>query len=111
VPDKAARLAGLREVVASADPFTTAELEARASAWLAKEGIELKDVAQPARVALTGRSASPGLYEVMEVLGKERSLARLDRALARLAEGSSGAASPEASSPEASPGAKAPSAS
>jgi glutamyl-tRNA synthetase len=103
VPEKAGRLAGFREVVASADPFTTAELEARASAWLAKEGIELKDVAQPARVALTGRSASPGLYEVMEVLGKERSLARLDRAIARLAEGPSGA--------EGSSGEKAPSAS
>ena len=37
----------------------------------------MKDVAQAARVALTGRSASPPLFEVMAVLGKERSLARL----------------------------------
>jgi len=34
-------------------------------------------VAQPARVALTGRSASPGLFEVLEVLGREPSLTRI----------------------------------
>ena len=39
----------------------------------------MKGVAQPARVALTGRSASPGLYEVMAVLGRDISLARLLR--------------------------------
>jgi glutamyl-tRNA synthetase len=39
--------------------------------------LELKHVAQPARVAVTGRSASPGLFEVMEVLGRERTLIRL----------------------------------
>jgi glutamyl-tRNA synthetase len=40
----------------------------------------MKDIAQAARVAVTGRSASPPLFEVMAVLGKERSLARLTRA-------------------------------
>jgi len=39
--------------------------------------LELKQVAQPARVAVTGRSASPGLFEVMEVLGRDRTLNRL----------------------------------
>jgi glutamyl-tRNA synthetase len=38
-------------------------------------------VAQPVRVALTGRTASPGIFEVLAILGRERSLARLDRAL------------------------------
>ena len=42
----------------------------------AKE-LKLGKVAQPARVALTGRGASPGLFEVMELLGRERTLARL----------------------------------
>lgn len=85
VPDKAGRLGALRAILAEVEPFTTAAIEAAATAWLAREGIELKDVAQPARVAVTGRSASPGLYEVMEVLGKERTLARLDRAIAAVA--------------------------
>lgn len=46
-------------------------------AFLTEKGLEIKNVAQPARVALTGRSASPGLYEVMELLGKKASVARL----------------------------------
>ncbi|MEW5722287.1 MAG: glutamate--tRNA ligase [Thermodesulfobacteriota bacterium] len=43
--------------------------------------IKLGQIAQPARLALTGRTASPGLFEVMDVLGKQRVLARLRRAL------------------------------
>jgi glutamyl-tRNA synthetase len=34
-------------------------------------------------VAITGRSASPGLYEVLEILGKDRALERIDRAIER----------------------------
>jgi glutamyl-tRNA synthetase len=45
----------------------------------------MKLVAQPARVALTGRTKSPGLFEVMEVLGKEKTTMRL-RAGAEIAE-------------------------
>jgi glutamyl-tRNA synthetase len=41
------------------------------------EGIKMGALAQPVRVALTGRTASPGLFEVMEVLGRERTLLRL----------------------------------
>jgi glutamyl-tRNA synthetase len=58
-------------------------------AWLAEQQLEMKDVAQPVRVALSGRTASPGLDEVLAWLGKERSLARLDRALTMVAGGSS----------------------
>ena len=48
----------------------------------------MKKVAQPARVAMTGRTRSPGLFEVMQVLGKEKTLTRLREAadLARSAE-------------------------
>lgn len=42
-----------------------------------EEGIKMGALAQPVRVALTGRTASPGLFEVMEVLGQERTLDRL----------------------------------
>ena len=38
-------------------------------------------LAQPLRVALTGSTASPGIYEVLSILGKERSLKRIDAAL------------------------------
>lgn len=42
-----------------------------------EEGVKMGVLAQPVRVALTGRAASPGLFEVMEVLGGERTLHRL----------------------------------
>ncbi|HET7544651.1 MAG TPA: hypothetical protein VFK05_32505, partial [Polyangiaceae bacterium] len=54
--------------------------------WVEGAGLSMKDVAQPARVALTGRSASPPLFEVMTVLGREKSLSRLARA-AKIAQG------------------------
>jgi glutamyl-tRNA synthetase len=81
VPDKAARLRELRGVLAEAPTWQKEPLESRVTAWLTGAGLELKDVAQPARVAATGRSASPGLFEVLEILGKDRTLARFDHAL------------------------------
>lgn len=75
--DKLQLVHKLADVVEAAPRWVAAELEAAAKAWLESAAIELKDVAQPARVALTGRTASPGLFEVLEVLGRERSLKRL----------------------------------
>jgi len=46
-----------------------------------QEQLKLGQVAQPVRVALTGGTVSPGIFEVMAVLGRERSLARLERVL------------------------------
>jgi glutamyl-tRNA synthetase len=47
------------------------------------EGLKMGQLAQPVRVALTGRTASPGLFEVMEVLGRDRTLFRLRQGLDR----------------------------
>ena len=47
------------------------------------EGMKMGQLAQPVRVALTGRTASPGLFEVMEVLGRDRVLFRLRQGLDR----------------------------
>jgi glutamyl-tRNA synthetase len=41
----------------------------------------MAQLAQPVRVALTGRTISPGIYDVLQLLGKERSLTRLKKAL------------------------------
>lgn len=79
-PDHAPKLAALREKVAAVEPFTREALEAAVTTWLTEAGLQMKDVAQPARVALTGRTQSPGLFEVLEVLGKQTSLARLTHA-------------------------------
>jgi len=48
-----------------------------------EEGIKMGQLAQPVRVALTGRTASPGLFEVMEILGRERTLLRLRNGIQR----------------------------
>lgn len=84
VAENADKLADLRALLEGAS-FDRASLEATVTAWLTEKGLQMKDIAQPARVALTGRSQSPGLYEVLEVLGKDVSLARLKagEALAR----------------------------
>ncbi|MBL8602300.1 MAG: glutamate--tRNA ligase [Myxococcales bacterium] len=84
VAESVGALEGLVEVLSEASDWSVEGLHHRVEAWLAASGREIKQVAQPARVALTGRAASPGLFEVMSVLGKEVSLDRL-RAAARKA--------------------------
>lgn len=51
------------------------------------EGVKMGALAQPVRVALTGRTASPGLFEVMEVLGRDRTLLRLQNGIDRALKG------------------------
>ena len=84
-PESAPRLEALHAFYAGIDVWSEAELDQRTHAWLDAQGLQIKDVAQAARVALTGRSASPGLYVVLALLGKDRSLKRLaaSAALAR----------------------------
>ena len=81
-PDALPVLAGLADVVAKAEPFEAGPIGAAAEAWLASKGLELKKVGQPIRVALTGATVSPPLWDTMEVLGRERALARLRAAAA-----------------------------
>jgi glutamyl-tRNA synthetase len=77
VPAAAAALRDLSDLVERVEPFTAAAIDAAVHAWLTERGLTIKDVAQPARVALTGRTASPGLFEVIEALGRPRAVARL----------------------------------
>ena len=46
-------------------------------------GVKLGDLAQPLRAALTGRATSPGIFDVLEILGREESLARISDQAAR----------------------------
>jgi glutamyl-tRNA synthetase len=77
VPASMPLLRDFAGVIEKAEPWTAQNIEERVVAWLTERGLQIKDIAQPARVALTGRTASPGLYDVIAVLGKERSVARL----------------------------------
>jgi glutamyl-tRNA synthetase len=73
-----ARLGGVRPVLAETAEWTSAALEAAVRSHAEKTGLKLGQIAQPLRAAITGRGTSPGLFEVMEVLGRETSLARID---------------------------------
>ena len=87
VKANASRLRDIASALESVEPWAAPALEAATGAWLAGAGLQIKDVAQPARVALTGRTASPGLFDVLATLGRRRSLDRL-RAAADAAEAS-----------------------
>ena len=72
-----ANLRAIADVLAGVEDFTEAGIGVAVEAWLAERALEIKVVAQPARVALTGRTASPGLFEVIAVLGRDESVRRL----------------------------------
>lgn len=77
-------LAEARRALAEAETFSTAGLEAALAPVL--ERLELKPgkLYQPLRVAITGSTVSPGIFETLELVGREGALARIDAALARL---------------------------
>jgi glutamyl-tRNA synthetase len=75
-------LAAVRSALAAIDSWTEAATEAAVAAVAGSLGLKLGKVAQPLRVALTGRAASPGIGTTLVLVGRERTLARIDRALA-----------------------------
>ena len=87
-PEFAPNLERLAEIVEQTDPFTEDALEIAISTWMKDAELKMKHVAQPARVAISGRTRSPGLYETIILLGKERTLRRLRKGvdLARASE-------------------------
>jgi glutamyl-tRNA synthetase len=63
--------------------WTAPDLEAEVRRFAEGEGLSLGKVAQPVRVALTGRTISPSVFDMMEILGPDESLARLEDCLGR----------------------------
>ena len=76
-------LTKVRDRFAADQTFSKESLEAAFKQIVEEEGLKMGQLAQPVRVALTGRTASPGLFEVIDLLGKPRTLLRLERAIAR----------------------------
>jgi glutamyl-tRNA synthetase len=72
------------EALRGADPFEPAELEASLGRILAEHDVKPGKLYQPIRVAITGTSVSPGIFESLSVLGRERSVERLKAAIQRL---------------------------
>jgi len=82
-PEVAPRLRRLGERVRADAEFSLASLESLTRALSVELGIKAGELIGLMRIALTGRKVSPGIFEVMWLLGKERALARLDQAAAR----------------------------
>ncbi len=71
-------LSALRADVAEIEEWTEENVQAAAKAYAEANELKLGKVAQPLRAALTGTTVSPGIFEVMAILGREETLARLD---------------------------------
>jgi glutamyl-tRNA synthetase len=70
-------LAGAVEALAGVTDWSAAGTEAAVRAFAESAGLKLGKVAQPLRAALTGRSTSPGVFDVLAVLGRDESLGRI----------------------------------
>jgi glutamyl-tRNA synthetase len=73
-------VAGLRELVAAAEPFDPPTLKAAVEAFAAGRGAKLLPVSQTLRVLVTGKEVGFGTFETLAILGRQECLARIDRA-------------------------------
>lgn len=80
-PDAASLLFELSGRLKSVEPFTHEEVEKVFNALVTEKGLKLGKLAQPVRVALTGGTVSPGIFEVLEVMGKEKAIKRIEAAM------------------------------
>ena len=76
-PEGKAALAGVLPVLSSAKDWQAPALEAAVKAHAETAGLKLGKLAQPLRAALTGRTTSPGIFDVLVSLGREEAMARL----------------------------------
>jgi glutamyl-tRNA synthetase len=80
-PDLAGHITALVEALSAATPFDEAQVEAAVRGTASGRGLKAGALIHATRVAVTGRSQSPGLFEVLTWLGPERTRARLTRLL------------------------------
>jgi glutamyl-tRNA synthetase len=71
----------LKEMLGDLSDFSDQEIEKVFMLLMEKYEIKLGKIAQPVRVAMTGATESPGIFDVIEIVGKEKTLRRLDRAI------------------------------
>jgi glutamyl-tRNA synthetase len=83
-PDARTLLRDVAAELAAVEPWTAETTERAVRGFAERHGAKLGAVAQPLRAALTGRTTSPGIFEVLTVLGKSESLGRLADQTARL---------------------------
>lgn len=77
-------LTRLRPQLAAAEPFTAIEAERAVKQFLADEGLKIGDIIHALRVAVTGKAVGLGMFDALEILGRDETLARIDRTLEML---------------------------
>ena len=77
------RLHAAREALEALDSFEPEQVEAALRSVVERLDVKPKEVFQPIRVAISGTTVSPGIFESVAVLGRDETLARIDRALSR----------------------------
>lgn len=82
VPENKSRLTAVRDTFAALEVFDAANLESALKGTATALGVKVGVLVHPTRLAVTGSNAGPSLYHLLEILGKEKVLARLDRAWA-----------------------------
>ncbi|MEM7317030.1 MAG: glutamate--tRNA ligase, partial [Planctomycetota bacterium] len=82
--DAADLLTKFRAVLADADSFEPEALEKLLKGWVESEGIKIGQIIHALRVATTGKAVGFGMFETLSILGRDRCLARIDRALAAI---------------------------
>ena len=80
-PESIPVLLSVRSGIQGLASFNPGEVEDLFKSVMAETGLKMGQVAQPVRVALTGRTVSPGIYEVMDILGREKCLRRIANAI------------------------------
>jgi glutamyl-tRNA synthetase len=85
-PGTAELLEAARDALDAVEAFEPAQIEAALEPLLERLEVKPGRLYQPLRVAITGTTVSPGIFESLWALGKEQSLARIDAALARLSD-------------------------
>ncbi len=75
--DKAESLRPFFRAILAIEPWEAPQMENFARHWCEERGMKLKDVAMPLRLALTGRKVSPGIFEVVQLLGRDEVKKRL----------------------------------
>jgi len=83
-PENKESFSKLREAFFSLEKFEVEALETVLKALAEEMGVKVRDLVMPARLACTGIKVGPSLYDLMVVLGKEKVLARFDRALSQM---------------------------
>ena len=86
VEGAAALLQQFRQQLVAVEPFDAEQLEKQLKAFVSAKGIKMGQIIHALRVAVTGKAVGFGLFETLAILGRQRCLARIDRALALASE-------------------------